>query len=229
MTPAVVFHSRRSKRLQHHVALAATALVTLAAVEVTSSKASTFSIATAYLALFLYAVSFSLGPLNVIRRRPNPVSTDLRRDIGIWIGITAVLHVLFGWRVHMKYWWEYLLRSAEHGRGGRLRLDAFGVTNWIGVVATLLLVLLVLISNDAALRRLRTSRWKQLQRSSYIAALLIVTHGVLYQILEKRDARLVLTGAIIFLGAAVIQMLGRRAYLSNASARSGTTKVSAPE
>ena len=40
---------------------------------------------------------------------------------------------------------------------------------------------------------------------------------------------LVLTGAIIFLAAAVIQMLGRRAYLSNASARSGTTKVSAPE
>ena len=221
--------SRQKRRIQHHVALAATVLVTLAAVEVTSPKVSAFSMTTAYLALLLYAASFSLGPLNVIRRRPNPVSTDLRRDIGIWIGITAVLHVLFGWRVHMKYWWEYLLRSSEHVHGWRLRLDAFGLTNWIGVVATLMLVLLVLISNDAALRRLRTSRWKQLQRSSYIAALLIVAHGVLYQMIEKRDARLVLTGAIICFGAAVIQTRGRRAHLRNASHRSSAANVSVPE
>jgi sulfoxide reductase heme-binding subunit YedZ len=47
------------------------------------------SMATAYAGLIFLAVSLGIGPWNVLRRRPNPISFDLRRDIGIWSGILA--------------------------------------------------------------------------------------------------------------------------------------------
>jgi sulfoxide reductase heme-binding subunit YedZ len=39
--------------------------------------------ATAYVSLALLAATLVTGPINLLRRRPNPVSTDLRRDLGI--------------------------------------------------------------------------------------------------------------------------------------------------
>jgi sulfoxide reductase heme-binding subunit YedZ len=41
------------------------------------------SMATAYAGLSFLAVSLWLGSWNVLRRRPNPTSFDLRRDVGI--------------------------------------------------------------------------------------------------------------------------------------------------
>ena len=40
-----------------------------------------WSMATAYVGLALLGATLALGPLSVLRRRPNPVSTDLRRDV----------------------------------------------------------------------------------------------------------------------------------------------------
>ena len=50
---------------------------------------SRLSISTAYPALFLTAAALSIGPWNVLRGQTNPVSFDLRRDLGIWAGIMA--------------------------------------------------------------------------------------------------------------------------------------------
>jgi len=52
------------------------------------------SIATAYAALFLTAAAVLLGPWNMLLHRANSISFDLRRDIGIWAGIMAVLHCI---------------------------------------------------------------------------------------------------------------------------------------
>jgi hypothetical protein len=41
------------------------------------------SMATAYASLAFLVASLSLGPWNVLCRQPNPVSFDLRRDVGI--------------------------------------------------------------------------------------------------------------------------------------------------
>jgi sulfoxide reductase heme-binding subunit YedZ len=49
---------------------------------------SQVSISTA--SLFLTAAALSIGPWNVLRGRTNPVSFDLRRDLGIWAGIMAL-------------------------------------------------------------------------------------------------------------------------------------------
>ena len=42
------------------------------------------SFATAYPALLLLAATLLLGPWNLFLRKPNPVSSDFRRDLGIW-------------------------------------------------------------------------------------------------------------------------------------------------
>lgn len=56
-----------------------------------------WSMSTAYVSLLLLGCTLLTGPLNVLRRQRNPVSTDLRRDIGIWSGIVSLVHVGIGW------------------------------------------------------------------------------------------------------------------------------------
>src|SRR2546427_5765278 len=60
------------------------------------------SMATAYTSLGLLALSLLVGPWNVLQRRTNPVSTDLRRDIGIWAAVYGLSHVAFGLQVHLR-------------------------------------------------------------------------------------------------------------------------------
>src|SRR5713226_2215143 len=79
------YWAQRSKR---YLVLAATATVCLAyAATPPPDVRHRLSMATAYAGLIFLAASLWLGPWNVLRRRPNPVSFDLRRDVGIWTGI----------------------------------------------------------------------------------------------------------------------------------------------
>lgn len=124
-----------------------------------------------------------IGPWNVLRGRANPVSFDLRRDLGIWAGIVALLHTGIGLNVHLRGRpWLYFID--EHRQ---VRHDAFGLGNDAGLIAALVFLLLVAISNDASLRRLGTRRWKSLQRWTYVAVTLTFLHGVAYQWVEKRS------------------------------------------
>lgn len=144
---------------------------------------SHLSIATAYPALFLTGAAIMLGPWNVIRGRANPVSFDLRRDIGIWAGIMALVHTGIGLNVHLRGRpWLYFVDDHH-----RIRHDLFGFGNDTGVIATLLFLLLLALSNDLSLRRLGTRKWKSLQRWTYIAVALTIAHGVAYQQIEKRQ------------------------------------------
>ena len=62
-----------------------------------------------------------LGPLNVIRGRRNPVSFDLRRDLGIWSGVMALLHAAVGLNVHLRERpWLYFVDQKR-----RVRFDLF--------------------------------------------------------------------------------------------------------
>ena len=47
------------------------------------------------MSLCLLCVTLLIGPLNLLRKRLNPVNIELRRDTGIWAGITGCLHVVF--------------------------------------------------------------------------------------------------------------------------------------
>ena len=164
------------------------------------------SIVTAYPALFLSAGAVLLGPWNVLRGRANPVSFDLRRDIGIWAGIMALLHTAVGLNVHLRgRMWLYFVD--EHHR---IRHDWFGFGNDTGLAAALLFMLLLAISNDLSLRRLGTPRWKSLQRWTYAAVILTILHAVAYQHVEKRVGayEAVLAGTILAITA--FQLAGWR-------------------
>src|SRR6267143_2946609 len=143
---------------------------------------SQVSIGTAYPALFLTAAALLLGPVNVLWRKPNPASFDLRRDLGIWAGISALVHTAFGLNVHLRgKMWLYFLDTHHH-----LRRDAFGFGNYTGVVAALVFALLLALSNDVSFRRLGADRWKSLQRLAYAPAALTAAHAIAYQQIEKR-------------------------------------------
>lgn len=201
--------SRRMRRrlVRHHLPLAvASAVGTLAVRELTTSEQAVFrwSMATGYVALALLGATLATGPLNVLGGRANPVSSDLRRDLGIWAGLLSVAHFVFGLQVHMKHRWQYWLRD-----GSLLpRTDLFGFANHTGLVATLIALLLLVLSNDYYLRRLGTVRWKSLQRWNYALFALVIMHGAAYQITENRIAPFVVAFVILSGLGLAIQVAG---------------------
>ena len=71
--------------------------------------------------------------------------------------------------------------------GKRMRLvdkavrKAVRFANYAGLGAVLVFVMLLAISNDASLRTLKTSRWKSLQRWTYVAFVLTGAHGIAHR------------------------------------------------
>jgi methionine sulfoxide reductase heme-binding subunit len=184
--------SRRSSRLiKHHLPLLFLSVVSVGPLYATRPYAdvlSRASFATAYPALVLLGATLVIGPLNVLRHRPNPVSIDLRRDLGIWAGILAIVHTAIGQCVHLRGrpWLYYVYGPAEHHHGLAVRHDLFGFANYTGAFATLIVVALFATSNDYSLRALGTRQWKQLQRWNYVAAALVVMHAIGYQAIENQ-------------------------------------------
>lgn len=203
--PSDLYWIERTKR---HFLLAVTAIViTVAAYAATPPPdfRHRLSMATAYASLAFFAGSLWLGPWNILRRRPNPVSFDLRRDIGIWAGVLALVHTAVGLTVHLRgRMWMYFFK---HLHPLVLQRTEFGFANYVGLVSAILFVILLAISNDYSLRRLGTRRWKSLQRWTYVAFVLTVAHGIAYQLVEKRHLPWVFVFALITLIAIAIQAL----------------------
>lgn len=180
------------------------------------------STASAYVALMLLAATLSLGPLNVLRGRPNPVSFNLRRDFGIWSAIVGVSHTAIGLTVHFRGRMHlYFFPEPGHPGFAGLRADMFGAANDTGLVAAAVLLVLALISNDIALRRLGTAPWRTIQRGAYIVLGLAIVHAGLYQLIEKPRWWRVL---ILLASSAVVltfQGLGVQRHRRQLPARSG--------
>ena len=202
----------RRRVVRHHAPLAAltsAGLVLILLADPSKQAVHRWSMATAYTGLALIAATLTIGPLNLLRWRPNAVSTDLRRDIGIWAGMVSIAHFLVGWQVHMKHRWLYFLRET-HAGSLTPRTDLFGFANDTGLIATLTIALLLILSNDWSFRRLGAVPWKRLQRWNYAVAALVVAHTVAYQVIEKRRVLFVLLAVVIILVALAFQSLGVR-------------------
>jgi sulfoxide reductase heme-binding subunit YedZ len=213
--PAVVSPaqpSRLARRLRRHhlplAALVAIGLLLVRAAVPAKDEWFRWSMATAYVGLVLLAASLLLGPLNVVRRRPNPVSTDLRRDLGIWAGLLSLAHFLVGWQVHMQHRYMYWLKEVKATGALAIRTDVFGWANHLGLLAVLIALGLVSLSNDVSLRALGTPRWKSLQRWNYALFLLVAAHGVAYQAMEKRKLGFMVVGAVICAVTLAFQLAG---------------------
>ena len=167
------------------------------------------SMSSAYASLILLALSLVIGPWNKLRGHPNPVSGYLRRDIGIWAGILGIVHVVVGLQVHFPgRMWLYFV--PEHPSRFPLRIDIFGLTNYAGLAATLILLLLLTLSNDVSLRALGGVRWKSLQRWNYVLAILVVGHGAVFQYIEGRKPAYIAACAVIVLATLAMQVAGLR-------------------
>ena len=121
-----------------------------------------------YLGLVFLAMSLIIGPWNTLCSRSNPLSINLRRDIGIWTGIFSIVHVITGLQVHMNgKFWLYFIFPLDEARLLPIRYDPFGIANYMGLAATLLVIVLLAVSNNFSMRKLRAKLWKRIQRSNY--------------------------------------------------------------
>src|SRR5665647_1379871 len=117
-----------------------------------------------YISLLILTVSLIIGSLNLLLKYKNPISTYLRRDIGISGGILAVVHSITGLFVHLRgKMWLYFLNDAKH-----VRIDNFGLANYTGLISALIIILLLITSNDYFLKKLNPQKWKNVQRLSYL-------------------------------------------------------------
>jgi methionine sulfoxide reductase heme-binding subunit len=197
------------RRFRRHLVLAAGAVTIVFSVYAATPPPDVrhrLSVATAYTSLMFLAASLWLGPWNVLRRRPNPISFDLRRDVGIWTGILAVLHTAIGLTVHLRgRMWMYFFKRLHPFR---LQNTLFGFANFTGLGAALLFLMLLAISNDLSLRTLGTRLWKSLQRWTYAALILTAIHSVAYQLVEKRHLAWVFLFTVLMIAVATVQIFG---------------------
>ena len=168
------------------------------------------SLGFAYTSLVALVVTLGLGPVNVLLRRPNPLSTDLRRDAGLAAALTAAVHTALSLTNHfggdvVAYFFvtrTLALRSVRH--------DWFGLGVWVGAIGVLLMLLLASISSDVAIRRLGRRRWKQVQRWNYVLAVTVVVHSVAFWFALSRAAVVVVLAIVLVAAVAVLQLAGLR-------------------
>jgi sulfoxide reductase heme-binding subunit YedZ len=169
--------------------------------------------ATGYVATVLLTLTLVIGPANLLLRRRNPVSSYLRRDAGAWTAIFSVVHVILGLQVHGSGELSGFLGYFLARDGGPL-LNSFGLGNWTGLVATVIVVGLLAISSDLALRKLKARRWKWLQRLNYALFALVIAHAFFYGALLRVTSPLTLLLGLsvlaVFVGQAVGFWLWRR-------------------
>ncbi len=220
------------KRRFRHLALALTALIAVGGgyylfglsnepwVDNPGFKAESplwrMSMALAYTALLYLAATLSIGPIQVLRERSRPINMMLRRDVAIWAGILGVTHMTVGMFVHafdFAWWSTFLTEWPGPGNWLPLRISRFGLANYLGLLQASVLVMLLLLSNNLALRWLGSRRWKGLQRFSYIAFGSITLHALLYQSVEQRGWIVRLVFLAVILTAIGLQMAGVVAVL----------------
>lgn len=176
------------------------------------------TVATGYLGLGFLALTLLLGPANLVLRRRNPVSTYLRRDVGIWTAIFSVVHVICAVLIHVSHD-SGLISSFVHffvTEDGRPLTNSFGWGNWTGLAATVIALVLLATSDDAALRKLKAAPWKWLQRLNYTLFALVILHAFFYGALLRMASPftllLILSVIAVVVGQTVGVWLWRRRY-----------------
>jgi sulfoxide reductase heme-binding subunit YedZ len=174
-----------------------------------------FSFATGYIALGLLALTLLIGPANLLLRRRNPVSNYLRRDVGAWTAIASVVHVIFGLQVHASGRISDFLSYFVAPDGGPW-LNSFGLANWAGLAALVIVLGLLALSSDLALQKLNARPWKRLQRLNYALFALVVGHAFFYGALLRTTSPYTLLLGVsviaVFAGQSAGVCVWRRRY-----------------
>lgn len=171
------------------------------------------SFASAYPALALIAATLLIGPVKLLIGDRLAVSMDLRRDVGIWAGLAGVFHTVIGQCVHLRGrpWLYYIYEKWQQKHVQPFRHDMFGLANYTGMIAALLLLALLATSNDASLRKFGTPGWKQLQRWNYAIFGLTAVHTLDYQVgIESQKHEFVILAIVAIFVTLGMQWVGYR-------------------
>ena len=122
-------------------------------------------------------------------------------------GSLAILHMVVSFPVHLG---GDVVRFFFDPDGGFL-VTRFGLSNWLGLVAIVMFVVLLLTSTDGSLRWLGARRWKRLHLLAFAAAVLTALHALGYQ--TFRHAWVGLTGTVLVatVGLVSLRLVARRA------------------
>jgi sulfoxide reductase heme-binding subunit YedZ len=160
---------------------------------------------TGYTAFLWIGITLLIGTWRLLRGRPNPPNHCLRRDIGIWAGMVSCVHGWTGLHMHMRgKMYLYFFKDREPLA---LRGDTFGWANDTGILALVLVIVLMLLSNDHCIRKLGLSKWKNLQRFNYLMTGLVVAHTIFYYLITKK----ILAIEYVFYGFTLLVVLAQLA------------------
>ena len=207
---------RMTSRLwRHHLPLALGSLAAIVILYVTRpypDVITRLSFSTAWPALVLLAAGLIIGPWRTLQGKAPILSQDLRRDIGIWGGSLGVLHAVIGNCEHLRGRpWLYYVYEKTQEHLLPIRHDVFGFSNYTGLFAGLILLLLLATSNDASLRKYGGAGWKSLQRWNYACFALTAFHTFGYLIgIQSLKWAWIATASLCILLTALLQYLGWR-------------------
>lgn len=182
------------------------------------------SFSTAWPALVLLTLTLLIGPWRVLNGKTTALSLDLRRDVGIWAGILGLLHTGIGQCVHLRGRpWLYYVYEKTQEHLVPLRHDIFGLSNFSGLFAALILLAALATSNDASLRAMGNQSWKKLQRWNYACFALAGLHTFGYLIgIESLKPLFIITAILCVIVASLLQWHGYRRRILSRLERTGT-------
>ena len=133
--------------------------------------------------VFLF-LTLLVGPLSRLWPRLN-VLIPWRRDFGLWFAITAVIHI--GLLAELRNW--NVLRFFVNDEGELLKAAAHA-SNWVGLVALGILLILAVTSNQFSEKLLGGSGWKFVQQNAYGLFFLSCLHTFIfvYQVDGRQSA-----------------------------------------
>jgi methionine sulfoxide reductase heme-binding subunit len=172
--------------------------------------------ATGYVALGLLGLTLLIEPANLLLGRRVPISNYLCRDVGTWAAIFSAVHVIAliaALRTHDNG--SGLVASVLHlfvAPDGTLLTNNFGLGNWTGLAALLIVLGLFAISNDFALRKLKAQGWKRLQRLNYVLFGLVILHAFFYGAFLRMASPFTLLLCLIVIAVFAGQAVGIRLW-----------------
>ncbi|MFF0831083.1 ferric reductase-like transmembrane domain-containing protein [Brevibacillus sp. NPDC003359] len=158
----------------------------------------TWSMILGYLSFIFIGFTLLIGPLQSwLPARWMAISLSIRRDIGIWAGVTGLLHVIL---VLVLFESEPRLMIIHENRSenadGWLGLFFFassdstmwpspnwtltGIANYLGLLAFFILLALWLTSSARAEKWLGGSSWKRLHLANPWLFVIVLFHGLIY-------------------------------------------------
>ena len=125
--------------------------------------------------------------------------------------ISGIAHLLIGITIHTSNWNlldQFVRRTDNSILPFMPRIELHGIANYAGLLQAIILVILIILSMNWAIRYFGILRWKWLQRLTYLSLLSIVIHASMYQIIEERSLILRMIFFLFIAFIVLIQSIG---------------------